>query len=265
MTRNTLLASALFAASLIGLALLFTDSAPTDALSPADVSTSAEVGGSGSASSGGPAAGFDRGDLESHLSEWRRLHGPIGYLSQEETEMLIARREAAALALAAGIGRMSSSELESVLDAFRSADRSRDKLVMIDGLGSNPSTEALSILEEIYATEDSYTLKSSVIRALGDSPAEGHTDLLVDTMWGGDDERLQQLSAQGLYGEAGMEDALAEAIGSDLPMKVRLEAVHSLGATGSEEAKQILEEAVETTDEDRLRLYAEKEIVRSFG
>ena len=200
------------------------------------------------------------------LATWRGLHGPVGFLSQAETEALIAEREAAAEALAAAIAELSAAELEGVLAELRAAERSRDKLVMIEGLGRNPSTTALSILEEVYLGEDSYTLKRHVLRALGDSPAEGRHELLTEQMWDAGDERLQQLSAQALYGETVAVDALAEALGSDLPIKVRLEAVHSLGATGTEDARQALEGVIaDEGSEPRMRAFARKELERSFG
>jgi len=67
--------------------------------------------------------------------------------------------------------------------------------------------------------------------------ADDHHELLVDQMWAAGDERLQQLSVQGLYGEPVATEALIEAVHSALPLKVRLEAIHSLGATGTDTAR----------------------------
>lgn len=211
----------------------------------------------------GQASGFA---LNPALALWQDHHRPIGYLSQEDTEALIAKREAAAEALATLIGGMSPGDLDAVLRAIQTTDRTRDKLVMIEGLRRNPSAEALSVLEELYRDEGGYTLQSNILRALGDSESPGHTDLLTEQMWSADDERLQQLAAQALYGEPDAVSTLTQAIDSELPMKVRLEAIHSLGATGTGEAQQALEEIADSEDtEQRIRAYADQELVRSFG
>lgn len=270
MNRNTASIVALSALSIAGLVWLWQSAPDNNTESSATTHDAANhQAATGAASQLAPHSpeDADAGEgLAASLSAWRDLHRPVGYLSQEDTEALIADREAAAAALAGVIAQLEGAELDAVLDAFHGAERSRDKLVMIDGLGQNPSTDALVILEEIYASEDSYTLKSNVIRALGDSPADGHHEVLIEQMWGAEDERLQQLSAQGLYGEGVASDAMIEAVHSELPVKVRLEAIHSLGATGSDAARAALEEMAQDTGlSPRVRQYAEKELGRSFG
>jgi hypothetical protein len=215
---------------------------------------------------GGPAS-YDNARLEADLDRWQDLHGPKGKLSLEETQALIAERDAAAEAIALGIGALSPVQLAGVLQAWRDAQRTRDQLVLIDGLGRNASGEAVTALEDIYAEDEGYTNRSHVLRALGDSPAAGHTDLLSQEMWGAGDERLSQLAAQGLYGESGAVSTLSAAAGQQqLPMKTRLEAIHSLGATGEPQAKEALESLSQNEEmEGRVRAYADKELVRSFG
>lgn len=215
--------------------------------------------------SSGSAPLADVAQLDRDLAVWRDLFTPKGRLSVEETRALVAERDAAAEALAATIGALSAAELEGVLDRFDES-KTRDKLVLIDGLGRNADEEAVSILEELYETEEGYTVRSNVLKALGDSAAPEHTNLLVDQMWNAQDERLSQTAAMMLRGEMGATGDLAAALDSDLPMNTRLEAVSSLGAVGSADAEQALQDIVEGEDtHPRLKAYAEKELERSFG
>lgn len=203
--------------------------------------------------------------LDRDLTVWRDLFSPKGRLSVEETRALIAERDAAAEALAGTIGGLSADQLDEVLVRF-DASKTRDKIVLIDGLGRNVDGEAVALLEELYEAEEGYTLRAKVLTALGDSAAPAHTHLLVEQMWSAQDERLSQTAAMMLRGEAAATSDLAAAMDSDLPMNTRLEAVSSLGAVGSSEAEQALQEVVDGDDtHPRLKAYAEKELERSFG
>jgi len=211
------------------------------------------------AASGSDAAAAEAKRLDAQLAEWRHLHRPIGQLSQAETEALIAQREALAEALAAAIGSL--SDFDSVLERYEDA-AVRDQLVFIDGLGRSGDPAAVDALEQLYDENEGYTERSHILRSLGDSPADGHTDLLLSEMTGADDERLQQLAAQGLYGEASAVDALA-AVAADTsqPMNTRLEAIHSMGtADGADDALAALANSDEL--EARVTQFAQKTIER---
>lgn len=200
------------------------------------------------------------------LAHWRDLHAPQGKLTLAETRLLIAERDAAAEALAESIGRLPADALPGVLRSWREADATRDRLVIIDGLGRSAHAEAVDLLTDIYEEGDGFTNRSHVLRALGDSPAEGHTLLLTDQMWAADDDRLGQLSAQALYGEPAAASELVEAVTADLPINTRLEAIHSLGATGTDGARDaLLAFAEDASLEQRVQQYAQKELERSFG
>lgn len=204
--------------------------------------------------------------VDQTLAKWRTLHEPQGKLSMEETKALIAERDATAEALAEAIGSLSGEDIAAVLADWRTAEATRDKLVMIDGLGRNGNPEAVDALDSIYGEDGGFTNRSHVLRALGDSPADGHTGLLAEEMWGVEDERLSQLAAQALYGEEGAVQTLADAVTGDLPMNTRLEAIHSLGATGTDAARDALAGFASDPDlETRVQVYAEKELERSFA
>jgi len=214
------------------------------------------------ASGSDAASTAEASGLDGQLSEWRHLHRPIGQLSQAETEALIAQREALAEAMAAAIGAM--DDFGIVLERYEDA-AVRDQLVFIDGLGRSTDPASVDALESLYTDNEGYTARSHILRSLGDSPAEGHTDLLTSEMTDATDERLQQLAAQGLYGEAGAVDALADAAAdASLPMNTRLEAIHSLGtAYGAGDA--LADIANSDVLEPRVTQFAEKTIERNQG
>jgi hypothetical protein len=204
--------------------------------------------------------------VEQTLATWQGLHDKKGKLSLAETKALIAERDATAEALADAVGRLPADDIGAVHQAWRDAEHVRDQLVLVEGLGRSAHAEAVDALEDIYDEGEGYTNRSHVLRSLGDSPAAGHNDLLAEQMSEASDERLSQLAAQALYGEAEASGTLAAAVGSDLPIKTRLEAIHSLGATGTAEAKAALEGmASDDTLEARVRAFASKELERSFG
>ena len=210
-------------------------------------------------------AAYDTDRFAADLDRWRALHAPVGRLSLEETKALVAARDAQAEALAAGIGALAADDLHEVVLTLDGA-RTRDRLVVIDGLGRNASPEAVAALEALYDQDPGYTTRRNVLTALGDSPAPGHHALLVEAMWSAEDERLSQTAAMMLRGEAAATDALIDALDSALPMNTRLEAVASLGAVGSADAEAALREVVaDDAVNARVRAYAERELVRSFG
>lgn len=205
------------------------------------------------------------GQLDHELAAWRDLFAPRGRLSVEQTRALVAGRDAQAEALAALIGAMGPAELDALRARFAGA-KTRDSLVLIEGIGRSSEAVSVSVLEELYVDEAGYTLRSNILKALGDSPAPDHTVLLVQELWTNPDGRLSQTAAMMLRGEEAAAGDLAAAIDSELPLKTRLEAVASLGAVGSAQAEQAPTQVA--ADEDaraRVRAYAEKELVRSFG
>ena len=86
--------------------------------------------------------------VASSLQTYRELHGPVGKLTQEATEALIAQREATATALAQQVAEL--EDPSSVLEQLRSAERVRDQLVLIEGLGNNPSVEAVQAVIQYF-------------------------------------------------------------------------------------------------------------------
>ena len=205
------------------------------------------------------------GDAEQALDHWRSLFTPRGTLSLEDTKALVAERDAAAEALAAKIGALPPDAIPDVVSWLDGAS-TRDRLVAIDGLGRNPSADAVSALEAMYDDDEGYTNRANILRALGDSPAPGHVDLLVEQVWAAEDERLSQTAAMMLRGEASATASLTDALDSSLPINTRLEAVSSLGAVGTAAAQVALEDLSANPDVPaRMRVYAEQELVRSFG
>jgi len=237
---------------------------PTDAASP--------VGGQGNSvttrtGSGGEDNTTDPGvvrDLVSELAAWRSLYDNRGWLSQDETKALAAERKAAAAVLAAKIGASGPGIVPEVRGAIRNAPGSREKLTLMDGLGENPSAEAVDALEDIYAEEELARIKEEALRQLGNSDGEGHNDMLIEEMLNGDDPAMAQTAAAMLYGEAEAMDALVECIYGEQSVEIRLEAVHSVGGVGSDEAQEALEGVTQSELEERVQVYAEREIERSF-
>ncbi len=205
-------------------------------------------------------------DLASSIADWRELYGDQPRLTPEETIALRERREAAAEELAARIGASGAEIVPEVRAAIGAAERSREKLVLMGGLGANPSAEAVDALEDVFEVEDLFRLKEEALRQLGNSDGDGHIDLLIEQMLYSEDPALAQIAAAMLHGEAGALEALVKCVHGAQPVEVRLEAVHSIGGIGTDEARAALE-AIAGSGElpERIRLYADKEIQRSFG
>jgi len=204
--------------------------------------------------------------VDGAMEKWRDLFEQTALGSDEANALVDARRQAKAQAVQR-LAQGGDDVVPQVLEAYRQTERSREKLVLIEGLGAGGGPAALDALTGLVATEDRFRLREQALRGVGVSDLPQAEDALVDAMLGADDQRLQQIAAQALYGRAGSLDALSGAVlDTGLPMNVRLEAVHGIGGMGSTSALQALQHiASEPTLEARVRVYAEREIVRSFG
>lgn len=204
-------------------------------------------------------------DLAPSLDAWRSLYADRPMISQAETELLELQRLAAADALVARVGAGGAAIVPSVLAAIRAAEGSRERLVLVEGLGRNSSAEAVDALLAVYAEADTFRLQEEVLRALGRSEAAGATEALVAELSGAEDERLRQLAAGALAGEAEALDALyAVVVDTTAPINARLEAIPSIGAVGDEEAKATLQAiASDEALEPRVRRFADHELART--
>lgn len=200
------------------------------------------------------------------ITAHRDLYGEQGMLTLEETRRLKAARALAKERVKATIADADVDQLVAIGAAWRSAEKSRDKLVIIGGLAGNDLPEAVGLLEDIYAEAEMFRMREETLRALGNSEADGRNALLLDELFLAEDERLAQLAAQALYGEAAAVGSLAEAVYSELPINARLEAIHSMGAARTDEALEALRGiSGDASLEARVRSYATKEIERSFS
>lgn len=222
----------------------------------------------GAAVGGGEALGKaprdDIADLGEEIAGWRKLYEDQPWLTPEKTVELRERRKAAAEELARRIGNSGPEIVPQVHAAIREAPGSREKLVLMDGLGNHASAEAVDALEEVFTEEELARLKQEALRQLGNSGGEGANDLLIDQMLNGDDPAMAQMAAAMLHGEAGALDSLLACVYGNHAVEIRLEAVHSIGGIGTDEAHAALDGVVSSDLEDRVKLYAEKEIERSF-
>ncbi len=212
----------------------------------------------------GTAPRDDIADLAGEIAGWRKLYEDQPWLTQEETVALRERRKAAAEELARRIGNSGPEIVPQVHTAIRDAPRSREKLVLMDGLGNHASAEAVDALEEVFVEEELARLKQEALRQLGNSEGEGANDLLIDQMLNSDDPALAQMAAAMLHGEAGALDSLLACVYGVQAVEIRLEAVHSIGGIGTDEAHAALDGVVSSDLEDRVKMYADKEIERSF-
>ena len=197
------------------------------------------------------------------VRDWQELYTDRGYLTVEQTLALKEERAAAAEAIAAGIAGGDAAVVADTLQRIRAAEGSREKLVLIAGLGRNPSPDAVNALEAVYGEAGHFRLKEESLRALGASEAEGHTDLLVETM-GSPNAGLSQIAAMALYGEAEAVPALlVVAVDTDSDMNTRLEAVSSIGGVHTADGRAALEKLREDAAlEARIRQYAERVLAR---
>lgn len=206
-------------------------------------------------------------ELGASLDEFEALYTDArGFMSQADTEALKARRAAASATIVARIGAGGPEIVPAVRDALRATERPRDKLVLIAGLGRNPSAEAVAALEELYAEQDLFRVKEEALRSLGESEGPGHARLLATEMVAAKDERLAQIAAMSLYGDGEATQALIAAVWSDRPMNVRLEAISSLGGVGTVEARSSLEQIADSGEiEARVAQYAAHVLRRERG
>ncbi len=203
-------------------------------------------------------------ELERAVVELDALYGERrGYLTPEETEALKRQRSAAAEAIAARIGAGDAAVVAATLDRIRTTEASREKLVLIAGLGRNPSAEAVAALGAVYEEAELFRLREEALRALGRSEGPGHAELLVRAL-GADDAGLSQIAAMALYGEAEAVSDLASVASSPYgEINTRLEAVSSLGGVQEEESLAALEQIRDDDGlEPRVRQYAERVIER---
>lgn len=171
------------------------------------------------------------------------------------------QRAIAARALTRTVARMPAADIGAVRRAYRRARGTRDKLLIIGGLGQNAAPEAVTLLEEIYERADDHSVRSGVLRALGRSSAAGRQALLIAEMSSGD-SRLQLLAIQGLYGDAASIDALKAVACGDRPVEIRLEAIRSLSAVHAPEARDALEALTGSTETALVRMTARKALRR---
>jgi hypothetical protein len=201
--------------------------------------------------------------LAGQVAAWRGHWGDQPYLDEAQTRALVAQRRAATDALVAAIGSGGPEAALAAAAAYREAPGSRERLALLQGLGANPSSEALDALEAIYGEEPRFRLREEALRSLGRSEAPGHEHVLTELLGEASDERLQQIAAQALYGEAGAVGALTDAARSDLCVNARLEALHSLAGVGGDEATQALAEIADSEGlEPRVRQFARRELER---
>jgi hypothetical protein len=200
-------------------------------------------------------------DLTAEVSTWRALYAPRSWLDEAGTQALKAERQARAEAIATSIGAGGPDIVASVRERWEAAD-ARERLLLIDGLGRNPSPEAVTALGALYEEAELFRLKEEVLHALGASEGPGHETLLVAVMEG-EDERLAQVATMALYGEEAAAEALTAVIYSEAAMNVRLEALHSLSGVEGEAAGAALAAAATSEAlEPRVRVYAEHELAR---
>lgn len=203
-------------------------------------------------------------DVNKALDEWGELFKPRAQITEEETRELMTKRKAEADAIAASIGAGDAKSLAAVRDAIGQTDVSREKILLIHGLGESLHPESVSALTDVYDSEPIFRVREEVLRRLANSKAPGHIDLLVRELFEAKDVRIQMLAAQGLYGEeAALPDLIRALRSDDLPIEVRLEVVHSIGGVKTEAAAEALRALVSDPNTlPRLRVFAEKELER---
>lgn len=267
MSRNTAIGVTTGVCLLLGLVVLLVWNGSRSSSGDRDLSSAADRS-SADSPTGGTGARYGSSDsvtdLDADLAAWRKLYGDQPWLTPEQTVALREQRKTAAADLARRIGNSGPGIVQDVRDAIRDAERSREKLVLMDGLGSNASAEAVDALEDVYNDEDLARVKEEALRQLGNSDGEGHNDLLIDEMIGCDEDAMAQTAAAMLYGEADALEALVACVNGDQAIEVRLEAIHSIGGIGDDAAHEALVGIAGGGHEDRITVYAERELDRSF-
>ena len=194
------------------------------------------------------------------------LWGPPDGLSLDSRRALLASRLAAETKLIETVGGGGEGAVQQVLELYSEANSLKEKLVLIRALGANPSTAACRALEEVASSESVFRLQEEALRALGTSISPEGSESLLRALHTVEDPRLAQVAVQGLFGDVGALGALEALAATDAPMKVRLEAVYSLGGIQTDDARSTLALlASDTSLEPRLRLFAEQALVRGGG
>lgn len=184
-----------------------------------------------------------------------------GHMDAAARSALKAERARAHDALVRSVAEGGAAVVGPTLEAIRQG-AAREQLVLVEGLGRNPSPEAVAALEVVYGEAGTFRLRESVLTALGGSDAPGHTALLEEVLTSQDDT-LAQVAAMALSGELEAVDALRAAVDAEAPMAVRLEALSSLGEVGTPEARaEVQAVADDPTKEPRVRQYASHVLAR---
>lgn len=204
--------------------------------------------------------------LEPRLMTWRSLYGEQPPLSPEQTERLKQARIDAARRVVEGIAQGGAAAVPGTLERLRGDSGSREKLLLVEGLGQNPSAEAVTALEAVYREQGIRRLREDALRALGRSEAPGRSELLQAVMMEEADGRLSQVAAMALHGDGASLGPLVAAIYSSRPMNTRLEAVHSLAGIGDAAASEALARvAADPELGPRVQAYAQRELARLSG
>lgn len=199
--------------------------------------------------------------IHTDIADYSALFAPQPPRSTEATRAGIEERERAAAETAA---RLSAHEPADLLQAFRGAERSREKLLLVEAVSQSEHPDALAVLQELTWGAERHGFREAALRGVTHSADEARDDALMALLLIGD-ERLRAQAAQGLFGAAVALDALVHIAWIDDSRDVRAEAMHSISGIGTSPARDALESLSTEHDDPATRTFAARALQRSEG
>jgi len=181
-----------------------------------------------------------RDGVEKTLTELRELYGYAGALDTEAARALIAKRRAATDVLVRRLVAYGAAGVNPTIDAYASAETGREKLLLIEALGANPSTAAAEGLSGLLAGESAFSYRRAMVEALGESLAPNADGILAGIATTADDPRTRTAAIKSLAAGPDATAALMARVDADPDVDVRIAALTRLSELGGDGAEAAL-------------------------
>jgi HEAT repeat protein len=274
MKRNIILTVGLLALGVIGWWLTRSDRVPSfssdkqalvDNSRPTNASTTALAQGAMTATSDT----VKRSEVASVFEELKKQYAYAGALNWDEAKALIAKRDQAAKALVDRLAALGSGGAAVLNAAYSQSADMREKMLLIAALGRIKDDQASGILQNLIASETSFSLQRELISALSHRSDTASTDalagLLTQPPTSQSDSQIQFAAAQALSGRETALSMMVESVSAGSNADVQKELVLSIGAIGTPAAMQALTDIAQNNTNPSVRQAAIQELSRKFG
>jgi HEAT repeat protein len=199
------------------------------------------------------------------LEDLKKQYGYAGALSWDDAKALIAQRQQETKALEDRLAALGPGGARAITAAYNETDDMRGKLLLIHALGGIQDGEAAAALQELLTGESSYSLQREIVVALGQRQDAASVELLMGILAGSADPQVRFAAAQALSGKGQALSLLADRVGVETSLDVRMELIRAIGAIGNDAARSALVRIAQGPLDANVRQAAIQELGRKFG